>query len=183
MINKEYEGEDYAIALQRAIEHHCREREISQDIEKLCPYHTNMLNSFRSKLKKESTPKEASENSVDVYFYLHGRKHAIAFRKDGKFSSPRCVETTSSLIQEIKNQNKNHKENATKNKIQIDGTWYVREDILLTTNETLRIEGVEPIYSNEMPKLKLVFYMPSVKFNVGDEIVIHNLTKLRKLRK
>lgn len=76
----------------------------------------------------------------------------------------------------------NTKEDKMKDRINIEGIWYVREDTLLVSSEKLRVEGVEPIYSDGLAKLKLVFYMPSAKFNVGDEIVIHNLTKLRKAR-
>lgn len=75
------------------------------------------------------------------------------------------------------------KEDVMKDRIQIDGVWYKREDTLLRTDETLRVEGVEPIYSDDEAKLKLVFHMPKNKFNVGDEVVIHNLTKLRKAKK
>jgi hypothetical protein len=34
----------YAIALQRAIEHHCRGKQVPEDIAKHCPYHAKMLN-------------------------------------------------------------------------------------------------------------------------------------------
>lgn len=70
-----------------------------------------------------------------------------------------------------------------KDRIQIDGIWYVKEDTLLTTTETLFIKSVEAFYREKGEYLRLMFDMPLAKFNVGDEIVIHNLTKLRKLRK
>lgn len=34
----------YAIALQRAIEHHCRGKLIPEEIGKFCPHHAKMLN-------------------------------------------------------------------------------------------------------------------------------------------
>lgn len=70
-----------------------------------------------------------------------------------------------------------------KNRITIEGIQYVREDTLLTTDEVLRVKSVEPFYRENGEYLRLMFDMPFAKFNVGDEVVIHNLTKLRRLKK
>lgn len=43
-IRKNYVPMDYAIALQRAIEHHSKGKEVPADIAAACPHHADMLN-------------------------------------------------------------------------------------------------------------------------------------------
>lgn len=79
MADEEYESEDYAIALQKAIEHHCRGKEIPRSIEKLCPYHTNLLNNSTIKNKKEDTMKDRIQ--IDGICYVREDKLLVTSEK------------------------------------------------------------------------------------------------------
>ena len=48
---------DYAIALQKAIEYHCKGKEIPESIVKECPHHSKMLNDRLAFLKRISEQK------------------------------------------------------------------------------------------------------------------------------
>jgi hypothetical protein len=48
---------EYAIALQRAIEHHCRGEEVPPEIAVECPHHARMLNDHRAGALQAQNPR------------------------------------------------------------------------------------------------------------------------------
>jgi len=57
----DYRQEDYSIALQRAVEYHCKGKLVPEYIAKECPHHAAMLNRHLS--EASTRPDKATANS------------------------------------------------------------------------------------------------------------------------